>query len=450
MACAKEYVEDVITRCRREGHVYFVKVEKIVGLPHKTTYFLEIKFNNKLVRTKSTFKGCWNETFMLVSPETSALSFFLYEEKSFVSTLIASGRLPDDTNGKLKTLNTLNPDLQIKVKVTLLKSISPSTVPSRSLSTIPCESPKVNLITKSSPGFPLGYEYKIASNGRIYYINHHAQTTSWEPFPEIKQAVSNLFISSDSLPLPNRSGSYNQAFQSTRSSTVLPYNNQFAHSLPPGWEERRAPSGRPYYIDHNSKRTTWTRPEGAVISSTCREELPRYLAGVPTPVWEEVPQANREDYTRSTMGTPYPVWETVPLSKEEPLTYARETSSQRREEPLTYARETSPQRREEPLTYARETPFQTGKKEPLTEESLIPARASQTSAEEPLRADPQISREELPPFTEEPLPFGWETRYTPDGRLYYANYITRVTQWERPDSAAEVTLPLYNRTSDST
>jgi len=29
--------------------------------------------------------------------------------------------------------------------------------------------------------------------------------------------------------------------------------------LPPGWEMRMAPNGRPFFIDHNSKNTTWVR-----------------------------------------------------------------------------------------------------------------------------------------------------------------------------------------------
>jgi hypothetical protein len=30
--------------------------------------------------------------------------------------------------------------------------------------------------------------------------------------------------------------------------------------LPPGWEERRTPNGKAFYVDHNNKVTTWTRP----------------------------------------------------------------------------------------------------------------------------------------------------------------------------------------------
>lgn len=30
--------------------------------------------------------------------------------------------------------------------------------------------------------------------------------------------------------------------------------------LPPGWEERKDAKGRTYYVNHNNRTTTWTRP----------------------------------------------------------------------------------------------------------------------------------------------------------------------------------------------
>jgi hypothetical protein len=43
---------------------------------------------------------------------------------------------------------------------------------------------------------------------------------------------------------------------SAASNTPLP--------LPPGWEERTDAKGRIFYVDHNSRTTTWTRPVPAV------------------------------------------------------------------------------------------------------------------------------------------------------------------------------------------
>ncbi|KYO38511.1 E3 ubiquitin-ligase Itchy-like protein isoform A [Alligator mississippiensis] len=35
---------------------------------------------------------------------------------------------------------------------------------------------------------------------------------------------------------------------------------QVLDALPPGWEQRELPNGRVYYVDHNTKTTTWERP----------------------------------------------------------------------------------------------------------------------------------------------------------------------------------------------
>ncbi|XP_042336825.1 NEDD4-like E3 ubiquitin-protein ligase WWP2 isoform X2 [Sceloporus undulatus] len=35
---------------------------------------------------------------------------------------------------------------------------------------------------------------------------------------------------------------------------------QALETLPPGWEQRELPNGRVYYVDHNTKTTTWERP----------------------------------------------------------------------------------------------------------------------------------------------------------------------------------------------
>uniref|UniRef100_A0A3P8X2H2 E3 ubiquitin-protein ligase n=1 Tax=Cynoglossus semilaevis TaxID=244447 RepID=A0A3P8X2H2_CYNSE len=44
---------------------------------------------------------------------------------------------------------------------------------------------------------------------------------------------------------------------SSSSSSTEPVNNS---SLPAGWEQRVLPHGRVYYVDHNTKTTTWERP----------------------------------------------------------------------------------------------------------------------------------------------------------------------------------------------
>jgi len=39
-----------------------------------------------------------------------------------------------------------------------------------------------------------------------------------------------------------------------------PQHHQGSRPLPPGWEEKRAPDGRTYYVNHNDRTTHWNRP----------------------------------------------------------------------------------------------------------------------------------------------------------------------------------------------
>uniref|UniRef100_A0A452VG50 E3 ubiquitin-protein ligase n=1 Tax=Ursus maritimus TaxID=29073 RepID=A0A452VG50_URSMA len=41
---------------------------------------------------------------------------------------------------------------------------------------------------------------------------------------------------------------------------TLPVLLPTSSGLPPGWEEKQDERGRPYYVDHNSRTTTWTKP----------------------------------------------------------------------------------------------------------------------------------------------------------------------------------------------
>ena len=62
---------------------------------------------------------------------------------------------------------------------------------------------------------------------------------------------------SESKHIPNQKPIPNVR-QDTPLATPSP---SLATPLPPGWEMRYDPKGRPYYLDHNNRRTTWERPQ---------------------------------------------------------------------------------------------------------------------------------------------------------------------------------------------
>ncbi|KAF9358513.1 hypothetical protein BGX34_008898, partial [Mortierella sp. NVP85] len=143
---------------------------------------------------------------------------------------------------------------------------------------------------------PTGWERRVDHLGRTYYVDHNTRSTTWTrpsltgTTPERTQELSNQTElerqrhnnralpgenSGGSSPLPNTSStnladpSSSQAVASTSStfttnSGVAPIslNSTTAGSgpLPAGWEQRMTPEGRPYFVDHNTRSTTWVDP----------------------------------------------------------------------------------------------------------------------------------------------------------------------------------------------
>ena len=71
--------------------------------------------------------------------------------------------------------------------------------------------------------------------GRPYFVDHNSRTTTWLD-PRLANA------------LPS-------AFSSTSTQTILNLS-----SLPSGWEMCMTSSGRIYFVDHNTRTTTWDDP----------------------------------------------------------------------------------------------------------------------------------------------------------------------------------------------
>jgi Family of unknown function (DUF6535)/WW domain len=77
----------------------------------------------------------------------------------------------------------------------------------------------------------------------------------------------------------------------TRSTTWTPPSiNPTNDDLPPGWGVRQTPDGRTYYIDHNMQRTTWTRPS----------DPPPYVAPYTSPSQEVLVSQQAPDHINRT------------------------------------------------------------------------------------------------------------------------------------------------------
>ncbi|KAG6816239.1 hypothetical protein H0H87_007476 [Tephrocybe sp. NHM501043] len=110
---------------------------------------------------------------------------------------------------------------------------------------------------------PTGWERRADNQGRFYYVDHSTRSTQWHrpgttPRPPARadgntSARSSIPQSSGAASSPSTSQPDNPSSTGTYADVPLPL----------GWEERRTPEGRPYFVDHHTRTTTWTDPRRA-------------------------------------------------------------------------------------------------------------------------------------------------------------------------------------------
>jgi E3 ubiquitin-protein ligase NEDD4 len=140
---------------------------------------------------------------------------------------------------------------------------------------------------------PAGWERRQDNLGRTYYVDHNTRTTTWNrPSTTYNESDQRAAVQQNTeaervrhnnrmLPVEDRTG----ANSPTPSASTQPESHHQqgssgtaanAHNaasmmasgattagtgeLPPGWEQRHTPEGRVYFVDHNTRTTTWVDP----------------------------------------------------------------------------------------------------------------------------------------------------------------------------------------------
>uniref|UniRef100_A0A671VUE2 E3 ubiquitin-protein ligase n=1 Tax=Sparus aurata TaxID=8175 RepID=A0A671VUE2_SPAAU len=161
------------------------------------------------------------------------------------------------------------------------------------------QSPTATAYALTTPGLPPGWEERKDGKGRTYYVNHNSRTTTWtRPIvqltedgapastPSSSSTASNNHLHEPQVRRPRSLSSptvtlstpleganniqvrraVKDTFSNPQSPQPSPYSSPKSQHktqqsfLPPGWEMRIAPNGRPFFIDHNSRATTWEDP----------------------------------------------------------------------------------------------------------------------------------------------------------------------------------------------
>ncbi|EGC36463.1 hypothetical protein DICPUDRAFT_151089 [Dictyostelium purpureum] len=138
---------------------------------------------------------------------------------------------------------------------------------------------------------PAGWESRVDNFGRVYYIDHNTQQTTWtsplnySPVEKRQSSIitNGVIASPAKAARPTRSKEeaaiilqrtfrkkreYNKTIRNASPNnvaqekpTVYQVFNENQPQLPHGWEVKMDPYGRVYFVDHINKVTTWTKPQ---------------------------------------------------------------------------------------------------------------------------------------------------------------------------------------------
>ncbi|KAJ1654727.1 hypothetical protein IWQ61_005394 [Dispira simplex] len=117
------------------------------------------------------------------------------------------------------------------------------------------------LVTTTELGpLPLGWEQRFTPEGRPYFVDHNTRSTSWTD-----PRLQNESTSSGSTSSAGQ-GRLDAGFSAMPSQSAL-------GPLPTGWEMRVTQTGHVFFVDHNTKTTTWDDPR---LPSSLDQNVPQY------------------------------------------------------------------------------------------------------------------------------------------------------------------------------
>ncbi|KAI8983859.1 hypothetical protein BDB01DRAFT_790372 [Pilobolus umbonatus] len=272
---------------------------------------------------KKTLNPYWNESFDLNVTNQSVIAVQVFDQKKFkkkdqgflgvinvqVSNVfdieiggdemltleLKKSNTNEAVHGKIILSLSTNVKAPIRNGSDTIVSVSAQSrtvdQPTTSTSTTSTLPPSLNNTTSTSSNaingsdgdeLPTGWERRVDHLGRPYYVDHNTRTTTWKK-PSSRTAEDQLNLTELERVRHNARGlPEDRAASSTTSvnieaerppvstppmaqpeSVTIPNNNittPGSGPLPPGWEMRKNTEGRPYFVDHNTRTTTWVDP----------------------------------------------------------------------------------------------------------------------------------------------------------------------------------------------
>ena len=132
---------------------------------------------------------------------------------------------------------------------------SPSQTPNAANQANAAQMVATGATTAGTGELPAGWEQRHTPEGRAYFVDHNTRTTTWVD-PRRQQYIRMY---------GQNAGTGNSTIQQQPVSQLGP--------LPSGWEMRLTNTARVYFVDHNTKTTTWDDPR---LPSSLDQNVPQY------------------------------------------------------------------------------------------------------------------------------------------------------------------------------
>lgn len=339
--------------------------------------FVDDKNPRKTEVVKCTYQPKWNEEFTVLVTPVSFLHFRLLNHSTFrKDSVIGEKRL--SLYDVLKHYNGRCEHLELNMDLMSDKHL-PSPVKVGELIAL-LNGLKVDISVVSPPEHVHGAAQSGSNRGDVRSSVLNGGVRARNRPPESQQSTHHINNSADAVGSLNGGSSMNingegigiagNAEPRQTQSNITP-----EEPLPPGWEMRYDVYGRRYYVDHNSRSTSWERPQALPQGWEMRRDPRGRIYYVDhntrTTTWQR-PNTERLQHFQHWQGE-------------------------------------------------RQHVVQQG-----NQRFLYPQQQQQTNNNNNA-AGTNDEEESLGP-----LPSGWEKRVQPDGRVYFVNHKNRTTQWEDP------------------
>ncbi|TPX39610.1 hypothetical protein SeMB42_g06302 [Synchytrium endobioticum] len=119
---------------------------------------------------------------------------------------------------------------------------------------------------------PPGWQMHYTADGRPYFVDHNTRTTTWHD-PRITLMQRNTELQRQAHAALANGGVLNQEQITVLLEAISRQSQELLGNLPAGWEMRMMPHGRTYFVDHNTKSTSWDDPR---LPSSLEQDAPKY------------------------------------------------------------------------------------------------------------------------------------------------------------------------------